>query len=297
MSWDEAVGGVDRDTPGGRAPRAWEVAQRLGLRAANDDTTADDDGLPAYAELHCVSDFSFLRGASDAEALFGRAQRCGYGALAITDECSLAGIVRALEASEATGVPLVVGSEFTLADGLKCVLLVENHAGYTRLCELITVARRSVEKKGYRLARARTWSGYLPQAHEAAGQAPLYVGRATVSWSRACPARHPWRSGVTKSSGASPALRKQGRTHPLPCRPAACSRCGSRARNPILRRAAGCSPCSARARTWRWNCTASRTMPHACSGCWTLPRSWTCRRWPAATCTCPGAASACCRTR
>ncbi|GAB3514298.1 error-prone DNA polymerase [Pseudoxanthomonas daejeonensis] len=157
MSWDEAVDGVDRDTPGGRPPRAWEVAQRLGLRAANDDVAhpaGADDGLPAYAELHCVSDFSFLRGASDAEALFERAQRCGYSALAITDECSLAGIVRALEASEATGVPLVVGSEFVLVDGLKCVLLVENHAGYTRLCELITVARRSVEKKGYRLARA-----------------------------------------------------------------------------------------------------------------------------------------------
>ena len=176
MSWDEAIDGVDRDTPGGRPPRAWEVAQRLGLHAANDEAVADDDGLPAYAELHCVSDFSFLRGASDAEALFGRAQRCGYGALAITDECSLAGIVRALEASEASGVPLVVGSEFTLVDGLKCVLLVENHAGYTRLCELITVARRSVEKKGYRLARSDVervlaagapGSGASPALHEA----------------------------------------------------------------------------------------------------------------------------------
>ena len=154
MSWDEAVDGVDRDTPGGRPPRAWEVAQRLGLRAANDDVAAADDGLPAYAELHCLSDFSFLRGASDAASLFERARRCGYGALAITDECSLAGIVRALEASEATGVPLVVGSEFVLDDGLKCVLLVEDHAGYTRLCELITVARRNVDGKGYRLARA-----------------------------------------------------------------------------------------------------------------------------------------------
>jgi len=158
MSWDDAVDGVDRDTPGGRAPRAWEVAQRLGLRAANDDAAHEsaghDDGLPAYAELHCLSDFSFLRGASDAAALFERAQRCGYSALAITDECSLAGIVRALEASEATGLPLVVGSEFTLVDGLKCVLLVENRTGYTRLCELITVARRAAGKGEYRLTRA-----------------------------------------------------------------------------------------------------------------------------------------------
>ena len=179
MSWDEAVDGVDRDTPGGRPPRAWEVAQRLGLRAANDDVAAADDGLPAYAELHCLSDFSFLRGASDAASLFERARRCGYGALAITDECSLAGIVRALEASEATGVPLVVGSEFVLDDGLKCVLLVEDHAGYTRLCELITVARRNVDGKGYRLARADVERVVAGAAH-GSGAAPALRKRHTA---------------------------------------------------------------------------------------------------------------------
>ena len=94
MSWDDAIDGVDRETPGGRMPRAWQTARRLRLPAANDDP-AHDDALPAYAELHCLSDFSFLRGAASAEALFARAQACGYEALAITDECSLAGIVRA----------------------------------------------------------------------------------------------------------------------------------------------------------------------------------------------------------
>ncbi|MCW5579774.1 MAG: error-prone DNA polymerase [Luteimonas sp.] len=140
--------------PGGRPPRAWEVARQLGLRAANDESPADD-GLPAYAELHCLSDFSFLRGAASATELFDRARHCGYEALAITDECSLAGIVRALEASEASGVRLVVGSEFTLACGTKLVLLVEKQSGYTRLCELITRGRRGGAKKGaYRLSRA-----------------------------------------------------------------------------------------------------------------------------------------------
>ena len=153
MSWDDAVDGVDRETPGGRMPRAWQVAQRFGLPAANDDVQADD-GLPAYAELHCLSDFSFLRGAASAEELFERAQRCGYEALAITDECSLAGIVRGLEASRATGIKLVVGSEFVLACGLKCVLLVENAAGYAQLCRLITIGRRAAHKGGYLLSRA-----------------------------------------------------------------------------------------------------------------------------------------------
>ena len=153
MNWDDAVDGVDRDTPGGRPPRAWEVAQRLRLSVAANDDMPREDAWPAYAELHCLSDFSFLRGAASAEELFERARDLGYQALAITDECSLAGIVRGWEASGATGLNLIVGSEFTLVCGLKCVLLVENTAGYTRLCELITTARRAVDKKGYRLTR------------------------------------------------------------------------------------------------------------------------------------------------
>ena len=51
--------------------------------------------LPDYAELHCVSNFSFLRGASHPEELVERAYVLGYRALAITDECSVAGVVRA----------------------------------------------------------------------------------------------------------------------------------------------------------------------------------------------------------
>ena len=138
---------------GSRAPRAWEVAQRLARAAANDGAPGED-ALPAYAELHCLSDFSFLRGAASAEELFARARDCGYEALAITDECSLAGIVRAWEAARASGVKLVVGSEFALACGLRCVLLVETAAGYTRLCELITRGRLAAGKGAYRLARA-----------------------------------------------------------------------------------------------------------------------------------------------
>ena len=149
MSREEERG----DHPGAHVPRAWETAQRLRLHVAANDDAPVDDGLAAYAELHCLSDFSFLRGASSAEDLFARAMQCGYEALAITDECSLAGIVRGLEASRATGLRLIVGSEFTLTCGLKCVLLVETLHGYTRLCELITIARRAAPKGRYRLTR------------------------------------------------------------------------------------------------------------------------------------------------
>ncbi|HQZ60963.1 MAG: error-prone DNA polymerase [Xanthomonadales bacterium] len=109
---------------------------------------------PAYAELHALSNFSFQRGASSAAELFERAARLGYSALAITDECSLAGIVRALEASEASGVALIVGTEVQLGDGPKLVLLASSQMAYSSICELITRGRRRSAKGEYALTRA-----------------------------------------------------------------------------------------------------------------------------------------------
>jgi error-prone DNA polymerase len=104
---------------------------------------------PAYAELHCLSNFSFQRGASSARELFERAKAQGYSALAITDECTLAGIVRAWQAAQAVELMLIVGSEIQLHEGPKIVLLVENLQGYQALCRLITLARRRAAKGEY----------------------------------------------------------------------------------------------------------------------------------------------------
>lgn len=109
--------------------------------------------MSAYAELHCLSNFSFQRGASSAAELFQRAAALGYQALAITDECTLAGIVRAWQASRDSGLKLIVGSEMQVEDGPRLVLLVEDLAGYQGLCRLITRARRRAEKGSYRLLR------------------------------------------------------------------------------------------------------------------------------------------------
>jgi error-prone DNA polymerase len=110
--------------------------------------------LPAYAELHCLSNFSFLRGASHPEELVERARALGYAGLAITDECSLAGVVRAHVAAQAAGLKLVIGAEIALADGPKLVLLATNRAGYGNLSELVTKGRRAATKGRYRLAHA-----------------------------------------------------------------------------------------------------------------------------------------------
>ena len=107
--------------------------------------------LPAYAELHCISNFTFLRGASRPEELVERAAQLGYAALAITDECSLAGIVRAHIAAKEYQLKLLVGAEFRLADGLKLVLLATDRESYGDLSQLITTARRRSAKGSYQL--------------------------------------------------------------------------------------------------------------------------------------------------
>ncbi len=113
---------------------------------------------PGYAELHCLSNFSFQRGASHPEELVAQAVAFGYAALAITDECSLAGVVRAhraLRELPQPGAPkLLIGSEIRLEDGPCMVLLATDRQGYGQLSRLITTARRAAVKGEYRLGRA-----------------------------------------------------------------------------------------------------------------------------------------------
>ncbi|WP_230968852.1 error-prone DNA polymerase [Nitrogeniibacter aestuarii] len=119
---------------------------------------------PRYAELHCLSNYSFLRGASHPEELVAQAVKLGYAGLAITDECSLAGAVRAHEGlkevashlgttPEALDFTLIYGAEFTLNCGLKLVLLACDRAGYGNLSALITLGRRRAPKGEYVLSR------------------------------------------------------------------------------------------------------------------------------------------------
>ncbi|MBO9515283.1 MAG: error-prone DNA polymerase [Variovorax sp.] len=133
-------------------------------------------GLPDYAELHCVTHFSFQRGASSPEQLVERAYQLGYSALAITDECSVAGIVRAhvglrelpakLDAYEKEhpeeppiarnpDFRLLFGSEFRF-ERFRLVVIANDTEGWGNLCEFITAARTTELPKGdYRVS----WEG------------------------------------------------------------------------------------------------------------------------------------------
>src|ERR1700689_5335881 len=137
--------------------------------------------MPAYAELHALSNFSFLRGASHPAELIPQAHALGYRALALTDECSLAGVVRAHEAARDlhdAHFKLIIGAEFRASCGLKLVLLAPSQRAYGQICQLITLGRRRSKKGAYRLARADFESGledclalWMPAREATAAQA------------------------------------------------------------------------------------------------------------------------------
>jgi error-prone DNA polymerase len=153
--------------------------------------------LPAYAELHCLSNFTFLRGASHPEELVQRAAALGYSALALTDECSLAGAVRAHVAAKDVGLHLVIGSEIRLKDGPRLVLLATGREAYGHLSALITLGRRRSRKGGYSLGREDIAGGLpgclallLPDgehdAEHARFVAGLFPGRAWIAAELLC---------------------------------------------------------------------------------------------------------------
>jgi len=109
--------------------------------------------LPDYAELRCLTNFSFLKGASWPEELVERAKTMGYRALAIADECSMAGVVRAHVAAKEHQLKLLIGSQFHVQGDapLTLVVLACHMEGYGNLCEFITRLRRSAPKGTYKL--------------------------------------------------------------------------------------------------------------------------------------------------
>ncbi|HIQ21721.1 MAG TPA: error-prone DNA polymerase, partial [Planctomycetes bacterium] len=105
----------------------------------------------SYAELHAKTNFSFLQGASHPDELVQRAAALGYGALAVTDRNSLAGVVRAHVAAREAGLKLLIGAEITPEDAPPVVLWATDRASYGRLARLITRGRRRAEKGQCRL--------------------------------------------------------------------------------------------------------------------------------------------------
>jgi error-prone DNA polymerase len=174
--------------------------------------------MSGYAELHCLSNFTFLRGASHPGELVARAAALGYAAFALTDECSMAGIVRAHDAAKKYQLKLLVGAEFRTIDDLHVVLLAPTQTAYAEICALITRARLAAAKGEYRLTRVDFQSGlenclalWVPPAAPRSG---------TAAWMRELFAGRCW-IAVELHLGANDArrlarLRELGAAHGLP---------------------------------------------------------------------------------
>jgi DNA-directed DNA polymerase III PolC len=163
------------------------------------------DEPAAYAELHCLSNFTFLRGASHPQELMQRACAAGYEAIALTDECSVAGVVRALVEvrvlkTQNRHIRLIVGSEFRLTCGLRFVALAPNRKGYGKLCRLITHGRRSAKKGSYALSRMDVQAllsdclilwlpGAQPDASEAQWLSQRFLGNVWIAVELLCEGR------------------------------------------------------------------------------------------------------------
>ena len=148
-----------------------------------------------------------------------RAHALGYTALALTDECSLAGVVRAFEAAQRLDMRLIIGAEVTLADGMRVVLLAPDHAGYSDLCRLITRGRRAAGKGSYCLTRddlaahaGRLLALWVPD--EASGDDADARWLKGVFGDRLWLALHQFRDGL--DAGRRARVQRLARAHALP---------------------------------------------------------------------------------
>lgn len=104
--------------------------------------------------LNTTTNYSFLQGASHPAELVMRAMALKHSALAITDECSLAGIVKAYIATpkDEEGKPqykILIGSRFTLSNGLTFIALAPNKLAYAEISGFITLTRQRAPKGQY----------------------------------------------------------------------------------------------------------------------------------------------------
>ena len=166
------------------------------------------DALPDYAELHALSNFSFLRGASHPEELVERSRALGYRALALTDECSLAGSARAHFAAKECGLKLIHGTEVTV-EQQRLVLLAPDRDSYGAISALITAGRRRSPKGSYALSRgdlgpvadSNALLLWVPGESDGAWIAERFRGRAWIAAELDCGPNDPAKLAALASRG------------------------------------------------------------------------------------------------
>lgn len=113
----------------------------------------------SYTELQVTTNFSFLRGASHPEELVEQAVAYGYTKIAITDQNTLAGVVRAhVAAKKAKNIQIIPGCRLQLIDGPALLAYPVNKDGYCQLSALLTKGNLRAEKGDCHLYKADVYA-------------------------------------------------------------------------------------------------------------------------------------------
>ncbi|TCO51622.1 error-prone DNA polymerase [Kribbella antiqua] len=152
----DSHGGRPVTADGGDSP-AW--SQHRGPYVPHRPKQRPATDVVPYAELHVHSNYSFLDGASQPEALVETAVELGLHALALTDHDGFYGAARFAEAASAYGLPTVFGAELSLGltgpqngvadpEGGHLLVLAEGQEGYHQLAGAITEGQLAGGEKG-----------------------------------------------------------------------------------------------------------------------------------------------------
>lgn len=97
------------------------------------------DKMP-QAALGCMTNFSFLRGASHPAEMIEQAASLGWQAVGISDMMSCAGLVRAHMAAKQAGIRLICGVHIRLQDGYDVICYAPTRAAYETICQTLSAA-------------------------------------------------------------------------------------------------------------------------------------------------------------
>ena len=97
------------------------------------------DKIPQTA-LGCMTNFSFLRGASHPAEMIEQAASLGWQAVGISDMMSCAGLVRAHMAAKQAGIRLICGVHIRLQDGYDVICYAPTRAAYETICQTLSAA-------------------------------------------------------------------------------------------------------------------------------------------------------------
>ncbi len=109
---------------------------------------------PHFVHLRLHSEFSITDGVVRIDEVVAAAQKDQMGALALTDLSNLFGLVKFYSQARAAGIKPIAGSDVWISNAQepdqahRLLLLVQNHAGYLNLCQLLSRASLENQARG-----------------------------------------------------------------------------------------------------------------------------------------------------